>query len=766
MELSPKLVERLIYGFGSHQRLTQDSPVLPEVWAYFASPSAMNESQSGLIAPAPTVAVLPDQNGAIGEPLELLLTPHFDASPATLAGEIRQRLEVLKEARAEDGEESRKPRKIAYTQSYVAARLYFDEVARVLFPLTPWWRTYVWKGMFRDTDGDATEDRHLQDMMGLFDRKDLVRALERWSQTQSPESLAVDAVRDESYWVRYELPLRTADSKESRGHFVEDDLLWMLRIVGTLQWAREQTPATAEAAGATVDEHGRIASLPTKAAEKSAGDGEWAGEEKSPGPRVVDYRPIVDAGCDLLESPLPVVQAAQPSLWQISRNRPAASAVTRSRQSVKADAAIQLFNISCSKLAWAVLDSGIDATHPAFLIPETEEEVERRRAAGKSEPPPWHQRTRVKKTYDFTRLRPLLDQEVVREIINAGDVLAPNLRDDALVEHLRPFLRLIHQEDAANDARAQSSGEPLDRSQGRLRLQLEELMSRLEQGREVDWQLLDPLLEVPYAKKDDPGYRYPVPTSSHGTHVAGILAGDWPEEGFAGICPDLWLYDMRVLDPHGPNDEFTVLAALQFVQYLNMQKEILTIQGANLSLSIRHKVSTYACGRTPVCEECERLVSTGVVVVAAGGNAGWDDDLALAATGAGYRTVSITDPGNAEAVITVGATHRDSPHTYGVSFFSSRGPTGDGRAKPDLVAPGEKITSIIPGRRMRRDDGTSMAAPHVSGAAALLMARHRELIGRPLRVKEILCQTATDLGRVRHFQGAGMVDVLRALQSI
>ena len=59
-----------------------------------------------------------------------------------------------------------------------------------------------------------------------------------------------------------------------------------------------------------------------------------------------------------------------------------------------------------------------------------------------------------------------------------------------------------------------------------------------------------------------------------------------------------------------------------------------------------------------------------------------------------------------------------------------------------------------------------MAAPHVSGAAALLMARHLELMGRPRRIKKILTETATDLGRERHFQGAGMLDVLRALQSV
>jgi subtilisin family serine protease len=264
-----------------------------------------------------------------------------------------------------------------------------------------------------------------------------------------------------------------------------------------------------------------------------------------------------------------------------------------------------------------------------------------------------------------------------------------------------------------------------------------------------------------------------MPHHPHGTHVAGILGAKRMEDDIEGekfpegVCPNINLYDLRVFDENGKGDEFSILAALQFIRYLNRQKDQIQIHGVNLSLSIKHDVKNYACGRTPICEECNRLVGQGAVVVAAAGNEG-----RITSISAGnqendtYNTLSITDPGNADCVITVGSTHRNKPHTYGVSYFSSRGPTGDGRIKPDLVAPGEKIVSIYLDDKEERLDGTSMAAPHVSGAAALLLAKHRELIGQPQKVKEVLCNTATDLGRERYFQGHGLVDILRAIQSI
>jgi subtilisin family serine protease len=239
------------------------------------------------------------------------------------------------------------------------------------------------------------------------------------------------------------------------------------------------------------------------------------------------------------------------------------------------------------------------------------------------------------------------------------------------------------------------------------------------------------------------------------------------EEDLIGVCPNIEIYDLRVFGPDGSGEEFAIAAALQFVRHLNSHSDLQVIHGANLSLSLDHDFANYAVGRTPICDECERLTASGVVVAVAAGNEGQ-----AKYTGAGgrqqdgFRTVAITDPGNAENVITVGATHRQNPHTYGVSYFSSRGPTGDGRVKPDLVAPGEKITSTVPGEGFEVKDGTSQATPHVSGVAAMLMARNPELIAQPQRIKQILCSTATDLGRERYFQGAGLIDALRALQEV
>ena len=259
----------------------------------------------------------------------------------------------------------------------------------------------------------------------------------------------------------------------------------------------------------------------------------------------------------------------------------------------------------------------------------------------------------------------------------------------------------------------------------------------------------------------------------HGTHVAGILAADerpQPPAGrdpLVGVCPTLRIVDLRVFDDRGRCEELWVIIALRFIRWMNDRSFLADgrrIDGVNLSISTPYEVDAQACGWTPICAEAEQTVDAGVVVVAAAGNQAFDTSGGTVSLGTGFRFLSITDPGNAEAVITVGATDRRMPHQFGPIASSGRGPTADGRHKPDLLAPGNLITSAAFQAQPQQMTGTSQAAPHVSGVAAMLMARYPELRGKPREVKSILRDTATDLGRLEDFQGAGLVDALRAMQ--
>ncbi|NYT39346.1 S8 family peptidase [Sphingomonas sp. R-74633] len=403
-------------------------------------------------------------------------------------------------------------------------------------------------------------------------------------------------------------------------------------------------------------------------------------------------------------------------IWRVSLNR-AVQPFGVSIETVKADAALRVFDIDCRTVTWAVIDSGIDGSHPAFRDHD---------AGGFA--------TRIDKALDFSMMRALAAFDLVLD-------------------------------EAARAAQLALIRDKLAMSEEEATHWLDRLRDDATQGRPYDWEALSRLLEVPIDRLDRGSDDKP---NGHGTHVAGVLGGDWRENDervFRGVCPTIRLYDLRVLGESSTDTEVAILAALEYVRWLNSRNRYMMIHGVNLSIGMEHDMDNYACGRTPVCMACEATVSSGVSVVAAAGNWGAQTYLTTKDPYRGYAAISIADPGNAASVITVGATHRERPHEYGVSFFSSRGPTGDGRAKPDVVAPGEKIDGPLPNLGIGRLDGTSMAAPHVSGIAALLMARHPEMVGDPAAVKTTIMRSATDLGRERHFQGAGLVDALRALQT-
>ena len=255
----------------------------------------------------------------------------------------------------------------------------------------------------------------------------------------------------------------------------------------------------------------------------------------------------------------------------------------------------------------------------------------------------------------------------------------------------------------------------------------------------------------------------PGDTNGHGTHIAGIIHQ---------IAPRTKLYDVKVLGARG-GEAFDVIQAMYTIRKINLLARHLVIHGVNLSLGGNVPVGSYGCGHSPQCQEANQLAESGVVVCAAAGNDGHKIIQALDAdqTFQPFPThmgLGVNDPGNAEKVITVGSVHKTAPHVYGVSYFSSKGPTGDGRFKPDVVAPGERIRSAVADDDQAYGEisGTSQATAEVSGVIAQFLSVKREFIGRADRVKEILMSSCTDLGRDRSFQGMGLVDVLRMIQSV
>ncbi len=658
--------------------------------------------------------------------LDLLIAPFRGQHAGVVAAIIDQDLHP-----DPDDETITDEANIAFLQGLIAARLTFTELIRYIAPKTNWWTNR--KADFAKTTQQASQTgvtppttlaavgkvlNYSGDLRSSLEK--IIKQAEQWHQKTGKSAL-------------WDLP--TIDR--------------FLSLTAFILWAGSYDPPNKPARNASSDE--LISFVLTEA--KTNVD--------------LMLQLLAALAADMVsDEATKKDKTDKPLVYQVSRNRDAMPAISKSVAAVKADAATTLFKVNCSAISWAVIDSGIDGNHPA-LCNKTGE-------------------SRVKQSFDFKHYRKIVSLSNSRKGIRQSNIDALLADNDNLKRPLRTGDPAVDQERLEEAHR-----------------DLERLAEDARTRGPVHWELVAKYVEI---KPDTP------PNANHGTHVAGIIGAskeaalkvavedaerrarasapaDASDEDlqkliakavervrsntdFAdGMCPDINLYDFRVLGADIKDAEFAIIAALQFIRYLNDRDMFLTIQGANLSLSIPHDVRNFACGRTPICDECEQLVSSGVVVVTAAGNHGYKSFETKDGFYDSYAAFSITDPGNADRVLTVGSTHRFWPHTYGVSFFSSRGPTGDGRAKPDLVAPGEKIRAPVPdnhavGGNWGDLDGTSMAAPHVSGAAAMLMARYQELIGQPDRIKRILCESATDLGRERNFQGKGMLDVLRAFQSI
>ncbi|MFG2455485.1 S8 family peptidase [Streptomyces sp. NPDC048523] len=233
--------------------------------------------------------------------------------------------------------------------------------------------------------------------------------------------------------------------------------------------------------------------------------------------------------------------------------------------------------------------------------------------------------------------------------------------------------------------------------------------------------------------------------SGHGTHVAATVAGSGARSGglYRGVAPGAEILNAKVLDDSGEGSASSIIAGLEWA----------AAHGA--------KVANLSLGQsdTPGNDSVETAVnalsrSTGMLTVAAAGN-----------EGPGPRTLS--SPGTAESALAVGAVDGKDR----IADFSSTGPTADSALKPDLTAPGVDIVSAKAAHGELGDpaadgyvsmSGTSMATPHVAGAAAILAQRHPEWTGE--RIKQALTASAAPTaGLTGYQQGTGRVAVAPAL---
>jgi serine protease AprX len=269
----------------------------------------------------------------------------------------------------------------------------------------------------------------------------------------------------------------------------------------------------------------------------------------------------------------------------------------------------------------------------------------------------------------------------------------------------------------------------------------------------------------------------PYDDNGHGTHVAGIIAGNGLNSAGqkAGIAPGASIVSLKVLDAEGNGTISNVIAALNWVA-ANHQAYNIRVVNVSVGAGVYESYWT-----DPFTLAVKALVDRGIVVVAAAGNLGKTED-------GDTQFGGITAPGNAPWVLTVGASSTEGTVARAddtLAGYSSNGPTFlDFTAKPDLVAPGTGTVSLaVPGSHYYETKtaylidgtpaighkpylsltGTSMSAPVVSGTVALMLQANPALT--PNLVKAILQYTAEvypEFNPLR--QGAGFLNTLGAVQ--
>ena len=228
--------------------------------------------------------------------------------------------------------------------------------------------------------------------------------------------------------------------------------------------------------------------------------------------------------------------------------------------------------------------------------------------------------------------------------------------------------------------------------------------------------------------------RRPYDDNGHGTHVAGLVAGDGTASmgKYRGEAPGCGIISLKVLDRYGTGSQDDVLRALRWIRE-NRQQYRIRVVNISVGTTCNSKRN-----HARLLESVEQLWDEGVVVVTAAGNQG-------------PRPGSITAPGSSKKVITVGS----SDLLEGRSAISGRGPTTECVCKPDIVAPGNKIMSCVPGKPYSYGvkSGTSMSTPLVTGAIACALEKNPALTNTD--IKTMLMNSAEDMGLPQNLQGWG-----------
>ncbi|UCF49081.1 MAG: S8 family serine peptidase [Thermoplasmatales archaeon] len=238
----------------------------------------------------------------------------------------------------------------------------------------------------------------------------------------------------------------------------------------------------------------------------------------------------------------------------------------------------------------------------------------------------------------------------------------------------------------------------------------------------------------------------PMDDDGHGTHVTGIAVGKGIESNYqyVGVAPDAKFYSFKILNYDGEGNFSNYYDAMMRALDPNDDGDY-SDKVDVISLSIG--TSEPGDPDDSLCQVLDNVVREGVTVVVAAGNLGPESN-------------TITSPGCARNSICVGSTNKNDL----IAYSSSRGPVewdGNSIDKPDVVAPGVNIKSTKNNGGYVDNSGTSMATPHVAGAAALIIQYKSEI--SPYEVKQALKQSAVNLGYDINTQGNGRIDVLKAI---